>query len=119
MKKLIAVMSLGAFSFIGGLAHAADADAKTTRLFGSKCASCHGDDGKAATAKGKELGIKSMATAEWQKGITDAKIKDTINNEATAKAPDGKEVKVHGYAGKLKPEQVDALVTYVRSFGPK
>ncbi len=122
MKKFLAILSLGVLS-VGGAAVARAAgpepDAKSVRLFQSKCASCHGEDGKAATAKGKELGIKSMASAEWQKQITDEKIKSTISAETTAKAADGKEVKVHGYGDKLKPEQLDALVTVVRSFGAK
>jgi mono/diheme cytochrome c family protein len=118
MIKLLAVIGLATLS-ISGVAGAAEADAKTTRVFQSKCGSCHGDDGAGATTKGKELGLKSMASAQWQKGITDAKIREAIANGATGKRPDGKESKMDAYAEKLKPEQIDALVTYVRSFGPK
>jgi len=60
-----------------------------------------------------------MAAADWQKKLTDAKIKETVATEATYEAPDGKEVKVHGYGTTLKPEQIDALVTVVRSFEAK
>jgi mono/diheme cytochrome c family protein len=118
MKKLCAVITLATLS-IAGLAGAAEPDAKTTRVFQAKCASCHGEDGKGETTKGKELGLKSMATAAWQKGITDAKIKEAIENGVTAKGPGGKEAKMDGYSSKLKPEQIDALVGYVRSLGPK
>ncbi len=104
---------------ISGMAGAAEPDAKTTRVFQGKRASCHGDDGTGATTKGKELGLKSMATAQWQNGITDAKIREAIANGATGKGPDGKESKMDAYAEKLKPEQIDALVAYVRSLGPK
>ncbi len=119
MKKLSAVViGLAALSF-AGVASAAGADAKTARVYQAKCASCHGEDGKAETKKGKEMGLKSMASPEWQKGITDAKIKEVIAKGATAKGPGGAEVKMDGYGDKLKPEQVDALVGYIRSLGGK
>jgi mono/diheme cytochrome c family protein len=118
MKTLRAVIGLSILS-LAGLAGAAEPDAKTTRTYQAKCASCHGEDGAGATTKGKEMGLKSMATAGWQKGITDAKIKEAIANGATAKGPDGKEIKMDAYASKLKPEQIDALVGYIRSLGPK
>jgi mono/diheme cytochrome c family protein len=118
MRRLCAVIGLAVIS-LAGVASAAEPDAKTTRLYQGKCASCHGEDGKGATTKGKEMGVKSMASAEWQKGITDAKIKDAITNGVTAKGPDGKEAKMDGLGDKLKPEQIDALAAYVRTLGPK
>lgn len=118
MIKLFAIIGVAILS-ISGVARAVEPDAKTIRVFQSKCGSCHGDDGTGATTKGKELGLKSMASAEWQKGITDAKIREAIANGATGKRPDGKESKMDAYAEKLKPEQIDALVAYVRSLGPK
>jgi mono/diheme cytochrome c family protein len=118
MRKLLASIGLGVLLFTA-VAGAAEPDAKSVRLFKTKCASCHGEDGTGATAKGKELGVKSMAAADWQKKLTDAKIKEAISTETAVKAPDGKETKVHGYGASLKPEQIDVLVTVVRSFGPK
>jgi mono/diheme cytochrome c family protein len=116
MKKLLAIVGLGIFS-MSAVAFA-EGDAKIARTYASKCGSCHGEDGKGETKKGKEMGVKSMATAEWQK-TTDEKIKKAIVDGATGKGPDGKETKMEAYGTKLKPEQIDALVGYVRTFAPK
>ena len=57
---------------------ASAADKKTERLWKSKCASCHGADGKGDTDQGKEMGIGDVTTAAWQKQFTDQQIKDVI-----------------------------------------
>jgi len=62
-------LSIALFCF-AALSSSAFAD-KTERTWQAKCASCHGDDGKGQTAKGKEMGVRDMTTAEYQK-ISDA-----------------------------------------------
>ena len=74
-------------------------------LFKSKCAVCHGPDGKGETAMGKNLKLKDLASEEAQKQ-TDADMKGLINK--------GKG-KMQPYEGKLTPEQIDSLVKHVRS----
>jgi len=75
-------------------------------LFKSKCAMCHGPDGAANTTMGKNLGIKSYKSPDVQKQ-SDADLKNTIVN-GKAKMPSYKT---------LTPEQVDALVKYIRELG--
>ena len=92
----------------------ADADPKTVRTWKAKCASCHGVDGKAKTETGEKLGIPDMTSAAWQKKVTDAQMKTAINDGIKR---EGKPEGMDGFKDKLTPEQVDALVAYVRTLG--
>jgi mono/diheme cytochrome c family protein len=106
-----------AFFCIVALATSARAD-KIERTWQAKCGSCHGDDGKGQTAKGKEMGVRDVTTAEWQKGITDEKIQKAIEDGVDT-TKDGKKQKMDAYKDKLKPEQIKDLVTYMRSLAGK
>ena len=88
----------------------AEVDKKTERTWKSKCASCHGADGKAQTDQGKKLKVEDMTAAAWQKGHTDAQIKSAIENGVKK---DGSEME--GYKDKLDAASIDALVAYVRT----
>src|SRR5262249_20701728 len=91
---------------------------KTERTWQAKCASCHGDDGKAQTKKGQEMGIRDMTTAAWQKENTDAQIQKGIET-GVDKTVDGKKQNMDPYKDKLKPEQIADLVKYIRSLAAK
>jgi mono/diheme cytochrome c family protein len=99
------------------LGPAARAD-KTERTWQAKCASCHGDDGKGATAKGKEMNIGDMSSAGWQKARTDEQLEKGIN-EGLEVMKDGKKQQMDAYKDKLRPEQVKDLVKYVRGLAGK
>jgi mono/diheme cytochrome c family protein len=90
------------------------ADKKIERMFGSKCGSCHGKDGKAQTEKGKKLLMRDMASAEFQKG-SDADFKKAIL-EGWKGEKNGVKQEMDGYKDEMKPEEVDAMVAYMREF---
>jgi len=92
----------------------AEADKKTIRTWKAKCASCHGEDGKGATEQGKKMGVRDMTSAEFAKDATDAKMKDAITN-GIKRTKDGKTQEMEPYKDKLKPEEIDNLVAYVKS----
>jgi cytochrome c551 len=46
-------------------------------LFKSKCAMCHGPDGKGQTAMGKNMKLRDLGSADVQ-GQSDAQLKDII-----------------------------------------
>ena len=71
-------------------------------LFKSKCAMCHGPDGK-----GKMAGTKDLGSAEVQKA-SDADLTATITK--------GKPPKMPASEGKLTADQIKSLVAYVRTF---
>jgi len=96
------------------LAGRAEADKKTERVWKGKCASCHGVDGKGKTEQGGKMAIGDYTDAGWQKSKSDADIKKAIA-EGVNREKNGKKQEMEPYKEKLPPEQIDALVAYVRS----
>ena len=90
------------------------ADKKIERLFGSKCGSCHGKDGKAQTEKGKKMAMRELGSAEFQK-ISDEDMTKAIN-DGLKKEKDGVKQEMDGYKDELKAPEVEALVKYLREF---
>jgi cytochrome c6 len=87
-------------------------DKKTERLWKSKCASCHGEDGKGDTEKGKQMKTGDLTTAEAQKK-TDEELRKVIN-EGFKEEKGGVKKEMDPYKEELKPEQVDALIAFIR-----
>ncbi len=81
---------------------------KVERAWKSKCASCHGATGKGDTDKGKQLKIPDMSTASFQAKKDDEFKKAILDGVEKEKS--------HAFKDDLTPEQVDALVAYIRSF---
>lgn len=82
----------------------------TAKLWKAKCASCHGEDGKAQTKQGKAEKIEDMTAAEWQQEWSDEKMK-TIIWEGSK---DNKKMKP--FKDKLSEQQVDELIKHIRGF---
>jgi mono/diheme cytochrome c family protein len=78
-------------------------------LFKTKCAMCHGADGKGETPIGKKMNIRDLGSAEVQKQ-TDAEL-TTIISKGKNKMP--------AFEGKLTAEQVGQMVAYIRGLGKK
>lgn len=78
-------------------------------LYKSKCAACHGADGKGNTPVAKTLGVRDFASPEVQKE-TDAEL-STILAKGKNKMP--------GYEKQLKESQIKDLVAYIRELGKK
>ncbi len=86
------------------------------KLFKSlKCAACHGKDGKGQGPAAKAMKIK---TADWTDKVTMEMLKDDFLKERIGKG--GKAVskskRMPGYSKKLKPEDIQDMVAYIRSF---
>jgi cytochrome c6 len=73
----------------------------------TKCAGCHGADGKGNTAPGKTLGVHDFGSDE----VTNMSDADLINVVTAGKN------KMPGYGKSLKDAEIKALVTYVRELG--
>jgi len=74
-------------------------------LYKTKCAGCHGADGKGQTAVGKADKIRDLGSAEVQ-AQSDADL-TTIISTGKGKMP--------AYGKSLKPEQITGLVAYLRT----
>jgi mono/diheme cytochrome c family protein len=80
----------------------------------SKCAVCHGDDGKGDTEKGRTLKAPDFTNPKFQTETTDREMAETIENGVRDKA--GK-LLMPGFKEKLSAADVRELVALVRSFG--
>jgi cytochrome c553 len=79
-------------------------------IWKSKCASCHGEDGKAQTKTGKKEKISDMTTADWQSEWTDEKMKKIIEDGSKDNN------KMKPFKAKLKPDEIDGLIKHIRGF---
>ncbi len=78
-------------------------------LYKTKCAACHGADGKGETTMGKANKLHDLGSADVQKQ-SDEELSGIITN--------GKN-KMPAYGKSLKPEQIKDLVTYIRPLAKK
>lgn len=114
MKHVRVVASVVAGSLLLGTAALAEADKKVERAWKAKCSSCHGAAGKADTEKGQQMKIVDMTSAEFQ-AKKDDELKNAILN-GVKKEKGGVKQEMDAFKGDLTPEQVDALVAYIRTF---
>ena len=74
-------------------------------IFKSKCAACHGADGKGATAMGKSFKLRDLSSTDVQKQ-SDADLVNIITN--------GKD-KMPKYDGKLTKDEINDVVKFIRT----
>ena len=79
------------------------------KTYKAKCAACHGSDGVGDTVVGKKLGAHDFHSQDVQKQ-SDSELSDIVAK--------GKN-KMPAYEKSLKPEDIKALTSYVRSFAAK
>jgi len=101
---LVSVLMIGVAKARNVRAYSANAfDASS--VFNSKCASCHGKDGRARSLHAKHEHARDLTNAEWQESVSDERIYNSISN--------GKG-KMPAFKKKLSDSQIDELVNYVR-----
>jgi cytochrome c6 len=83
----------------------AKADDKNAALYKQKCAACHGADGKGDTPTGKAMKVRSFADPEVAK----------MSDDELAMAIEKGKGKMPAYGKSLKPDEIKAMVAYVRS----
>lgn len=102
-----ALIIVAAFTFLINARLRAQSDA--AKLYGAKCAVCHGADGSGKTAVGKSMKLRDLRSAEVQKQTDEQLI------EIIAKGKN----KMPGYAKSLKDSQVRDLVGFIRQLAKK
>jgi cytochrome c6 len=105
-RPVIFAVSLMAFGLMGVPAEAQDGG---PALYKTKCATCHGAEGKGDTAVAKADKIRDLSSADVQQQ-SDADLTAVIS---TGKG------KMPAYGKSLKPDQVKDLVAYIRSLAKK
>ena len=115
MKQIRVLASITAASLlVGGTALAQTDPKKVERAWKAKCSSCHGAAGKGDTEKGQQMKIADMTSAEFQ-SKKDDEFRNAILN-GVKKEKGGVKQEMDAFKGDLTPEQVDALVAYIRTF---
>ena len=79
------------------------------KIYKNDCQKCNERDGK-GTKRGKNLGVPNFTDAKWQTSVTDEQLINSITN--------GKK-KMPKQEGRLSPEEIKAMVKYIRFFAPK
>ena len=102
-------IALAILIFLGQLANSVRAQDSGAALFKTKCAACHGADGKGETTMGKMNKLRDLGSPDVQKQ-SDEELSGIITN--------GKN-KMPAYGKSLKPEQVKDLVAFIRSLAKK
>lgn len=96
--------------FAGIVVSAATASAQDSAgVYKSKCAACHGADGKGNTPAGKNMGVRDFASPEVAKETDEQLI------EVTTKGRN----KMPGYGNSLKEPQIKELVAHIRDLAKK
>ncbi len=106
LRGACACLVVALFGVHPALAHAKD----PMLLYRARCAACHGDDGKAQTAVGKEAKAADFTTAAFQKARTDDALRKSILEGRPG-------TKMLGFAGKLSPDELESLIKVIRGFG--
>lgn len=103
MKITIAISIIAATTIT---AYAGDAGQNWT----NHCAQCHGPDGQAHTKMGMKLQAKDLTNPKVQSSFTDAQAATAIKDGIK----EGGKTKMTAFGGKLSPDEIKALVAYVR-----
>jgi mono/diheme cytochrome c family protein len=85
------------------------AETDAASVFKTKCAACHGADGKGDTPIAKKLGVRDFASPEVQKETDE----DLFN--VTQKGRN----KMPAFGSSLKDPQIKDLVAYIRELSKK
>jgi mono/diheme cytochrome c family protein len=104
-SKVCITLTAALFLAVGMLSLPAKADDKSTAIYKQKCVTCHGTDGKGETPAGKAMNVRSFASQETAK-MSDQELADVIG-KGKGKMPK--------YGASLKPDEIKAMVAYVRA----
>jgi mono/diheme cytochrome c family protein len=80
----------------------------------NKCITCHGEDGRGDTVKGRKLHTPDFTDPKFQKETTDDEMVEGIVKGV--KDTKGK-ILMPSYKGKLTDADIQTLARYVRAFG--
>lgn len=104
-RILSVIPGMCALAVVVMLCAPAKADDKSAAVYKQKCAACHGPDGKGDTPAGKSMKVRSFADPEVAK-MTDDELAGAIE-KGKGKMP--------AYGKSMKPDEIKAMVTYIRS----
>ncbi len=109
-RMRIYVLAVAALVLLAGFARESRGDnaRPASQVYRRYCVSCHGTDGKAKTSKGKFSHARDLTDAQWQADVSDERIFNSINNGRNVRG------NMPAFADKLKENEVNSLVSFVR-----
>ena len=83
-------------------------DRPAAQLYRRYCVSCHGNDGRAKTSKGKFSHARDLTEAQWQTEVSDERIFNSILNGRNVRG------NMPAFSNKLNAKEAESLVVFVR-----
>lgn len=106
ISLFITLLTIGGDDAYVAMVEAAPAGQRSgAAVYAQTCSRCHGTDGRARTAKGRAVGATDLTSSDW--------VPDTARD--TRIVTRGKE-EMPAFKGKLKPAEIEAVVSYIRRF---
>ena len=99
------VLASGATPMTGAALPGQAGDVAAATLYAKHCATCHGNDGRAKTFKGKFKKTRDLTDAQWQAEVSDERLFNSIT-QGRGKMPSFKK--------KLSAAQIESLVAHAR-----
>jgi mono/diheme cytochrome c family protein len=81
-----------------------------SQLYSRYCISCHGQDGKSQTKKGRFSHARNLTDAEWQDDVSDERLFNSIMNGRNVRG------NMPAFSNKLNDQEAESLVGFVRRF---
>ena len=78
------------------------------QLYRRYCVSCHGDDGRAKTSKGKFSHARDLSDSQWQAEVSDERIFNSIMNGRNVRG------NMPAFSKRLSEQEANSLVDFVR-----
>ena len=111
--SLLFIAAAAAFAVVFGSAVINSATANSSAaepfdaaaIYNSKCAKCHGRDGRSKTTRGRLSHSRDLSKGDWQDDVSDERIFNSISN--------GKG-KMPSFKKSLSENDINSLVAYVR-----
>jgi len=109
MRLYFLALSILVYLPVLALGHVEPQKARTAaQLYRRYCISCHGNDGRAQTSKGKFSHARNLADPQWQAEISDERIFNSIMNGRNQRG------NMPAFANKLNEKEAESLVIFVR-----
>ena len=79
-----------------------------SQLYRRHCISCHGNDGRSKTSKGKFSHARDLSDAQWQAEVSDERIFNSIMNGRNVRG------NMPAFGQKFNEKEINLLVDFVR-----
>jgi cbb3-type cytochrome c oxidase subunit III len=111
IARRVAPASLAVLAMALAVPAAPAAAEDAAKIFARSCSPCHGKDGQPNAVFAKQ-GVRNFTDQAWQKATPDAQIEKTIR--------EGKQgTMMASFEKQLSPQEIKALVAYIRQLGKK